>query len=436
MIPGLALSLAAALGFSQEPVALTIDEAVRIGVTRGFTIQTAESVARRSRARVREAQGSLGPTLTVSGTYTRFLQAPTFTGGGQGGSGGAGRIDSKQLQFQAALPIDISGVGRAAIAAARFSESAAREAILAEINNVRANVRFAYFAVLRGEELVRVAQRDEQAAKERLNRGRLQEREGTLAPFDVIRLQTDYFRAQNALTAAENEVARAKNELNLAMSRPIETPLVVQPVAGRPAVPADAEAVVKGALATRPEVRAGENTILALENIARSEQRGTLPSLSLGAVHTRNLNPSAFQQRSSTFGTAAITWPVFDSGVTRARVAQAREDQRQAEIALESLKLNVSLQVRQALVRLNSANEQLRLTEQQIVQADEALRLAQLRYDLGQGILLDVLTAQAEATRARTDNANALYEFWTAYSQLQQAAGQDTVEQPATGGSR
>ena len=198
---------------------------------------------------------------------------------------------------------------------------------------------------------------------------------------------------------------------------------------------AEPDRYIAVALKTRPDLRSAEDRTKFLNFISETERRGTLPSLSLSATHTRTLDPSVNQRDKSTTATAFLSFPIFDSGITRARVAAAKEDERQAQLAVEQIGLAVGLQVRQALVRLENAQQTLEVARKTVEQASEALRIAEVRYEAGEGILLDITDAQLSLTQAKQAVVAARYDYLAAYADLQFAVGTDDLD-AALGGSR
>ncbi len=120
-----------------------------------------------------------------------------------------------------------------------------------------------------------------------------------------------------------------------------------------------------------------------------------------------------------------FTIPLYNSGVTRARAQAARQDEEQSRINLEQIRHLISLDVLNALTRIETASKahEVALKGQDL--ATESLRLAQIRYDEGAGILLDVTTAQSELTRAQGSVVTAKYQYLTAIAALQAATGTD-----------
>jgi outer membrane protein len=86
--------------------------------------------------------------------------------------------------------------------------------------------------------------------------------------------------------------------------------------------------------------------------------------------------------------------------------------------------LSVDVQVRQAYSSLVEAWELVQASGKTVEQAQEALRLANVRYGAGTATQLDVLTSQVALTQARLDQLQAYYGYNVALTTLRQAMGQ------------
>ena len=85
---------------------------------------------------------------------------------------------------------------------------------------------------------------------------------------------------------------------------------------------------------------------------------------------------------------------------------------------------SVDVQVRQAYSSLVEAWELVQASAKTIDQAQEALRLANVRYGVGTATQLDVLTSQVALTEARLNELQAGYGYNVALATLRQAMGQ------------
>jgi outer membrane protein len=99
-----------------------------------------------------------------------------------------------------------------------------------------------------------------------------------------------------------------------------------------------------------------------------------------------------------------------------------------ATLAEEETGLAVQVEVRRALSSLEAATELVRSARQSVAQAEEALRIAQVRYTAGAATQLDLFKVQVEVTTARTSQISALHSYNVSVAQLQRATGATEVE--------
>lgn len=405
---------------SAQGQTLTIEDALRIAEQNAFGVKIAKSEVEKTRQRVAEARGLLGPQVRIDTNYTRNSKEIR-----QGGTVFQ-PLNQASSQLIVSMPFDVTGVLKRGLSASSRAIDVARENLAAERNDLRLIVRSAFFDVLQAQAQVKVFEEALQTAQTAQKNAELEYQQGAKAKVDVLRFQTQTQQAQADLIASQNFLTLAKQAFNNALGRPIETPFEL---AEPPAVPQPGEdeaALVQTAKSNRPELRAFRFNQEVLENLRRAEERGMLPSLNISGVHSQNWSGSGQSgERSSTFAQLNLSVPVWDSGVTRARVKAARQDEEQNKIRWEQTELSISLEVRQALANLTGAKARLDAAQKQVEFAAETYRLALVRYQAGEGIQLEVTDAQTELTRARSLLVSATYDYMTTYAQLQRALGTD-----------
>ncbi len=423
------INMAAILAAAQGGDTLTLDEAIDIATKNAFSIRLQHSQIEKNRQRVRESEGNLGPRVVLSGTYTRFEEeqrmelAPGQSIVTQG-------IDAKQATASLQLPIDISGnIGRV-VRASKANLIASQETLHATRNDVKLAVRRSYLNVLRAEEQIEVAKYAIAEAEERLKNAQTELDAGTKAKIDVIRIEAQLAQAQSDLIVAQNQWTLAKQALNNLLGRPIETEYQTQRVRTLPPAPAvEPTDIDKAAQGARPEAKALSRTQEALAYVRQAAERGLQPTLNMAINYQRNIDPVGFGARENiTTGTLTLNWPVFDSGVTRAQVKQARQDEEQAKIQLEQVRLGISLEVRQALTNMANASARLEVAQRQLAAAEENYRISRVRLASGEGITLEITDALTQLTQARTGVVSARYDYLTAFSELQRAVGSDDLQ--------
>ena len=136
-----------------------------------------------------------------------------------------------------------------------------------------------------------------------------------------------------------------------------------------------------------------------------------LPSVSLVAAagmtpyRQVGLNP-----RYSAIG-VNITVPLTNGGLLSARRAEANLRTLAEEQRLRDLENGIARDVRVAWLDTQAAFLRLDLTEQLQTQAADAADLAQARYDIGLGSIVELGQAQLNKTRAEIESATARYDF-------------------------
>lgn len=423
MIWSIGLVAGAAVASLASP--MTLAEAEALAVQNAFSVRAAQTNVEKAAQVTKQAQGIYAPKFQVEGTYQRYNEKI----GGMPSVGVPGYIDSKQASGSLVFPLDIVGIGRKSVRAAKLSESAQTLGLEAEKRAILNTVRDAYYGVLRAQEQLKVSREALLSSEGRLQVANQKLAVGSLAKYDVLRFETDVTRARASVIDAENGVKLAKNALNSVLARPIDTEFEVVEIADLSTLKTPGEELLRSAPGLRPEVRAGELRVQALALQRQTEEKGLQPSLSLSAVHNLTIDPPPTSKENLTVGVLNLTIPLFDSGITRARVQAARKDEEQAQIQLEQLKLGVSLQVRQALTRLDNAQKQLEVAQKNVEQETEAMRVANLRFEEGMGITLDVITQQESLTRAKVGLVNARYQYLSAFAELQRAVGVDELNE-------
>lgn len=418
----------------QNSTTLTLDQAVALASTQAFSIRTAKVNVGKAQDLVDLAKTGQGLNVSLNGGYTRIEQqgVKQSPGGVGGGFAGGPPQDETKVSLAINQVIDITGALGKAVSQARLNKEAQEMLVLAEVNGVKARVRSAYFQILQADSLIAVQQAEVDAAKERLSKAQVRFNNDAIPKFDVIRFETELRRSEQALINGKLDAALARQNLNNILGRPIETPLDVVPVTGLPSADLNPDTVTQVGLSKRPDLMAAEKSLLALIKVMEREKLGMGPQLSVSASHSEVVGPlSVGAARGQTVAGINVSLPLYDSHSTRTKVRSANKDIENAQIQLELARLGIALEIRSALSRLISAQESLTTAQKTKELSQESLRLAQLRYDENVGLFVDLVTAQAEFTRAANAVVLAEYQYLTAYAELQRAAGSDTLTQTA-----
>jgi outer membrane protein len=419
----LGVTLAFVQSVSQVLKPMTIEEASEIAARNAFSVRTQLSLVEQSRQRLAESRALSGVQVSASGTYTRYSRSQQ----GFGGAGGA-LSDTRSAVISAQLPIDISGYYRNNIRSSKASYGASQNSLRVEILEAKLRAREAFVAVLRAGASVNVAEKSVGDAQAQLEQSEKLYREQAIALVDLARYRAQLTRFKSELVQRQNERQVAEHTFNRELALPIEHPVVLAEVGNLPESSTNADELIKRVLTQRPELLALQETAKAQGYSIQATSAGLRPSLAVSLDYQPKVGNAAFGGAVNA-GTASLTLsiPLFDSGITRARVAAARQEQQQTQIALEQALLTITQEIRDALTNQSSAQTRFQNAVEQQKYAEEVYRISLVRQEAGQGTYVDVVDAATLLAQARLDVVNAHYDHVVAALKLQRAVGESAA---------
>jgi outer membrane protein TolC len=338
-----------------------------------------------------------------------------------------------------------------------------RDAAGAEVENTRADVQLqvldAYLEGVLADRLVAIQDSNLALADARLRQVEQFERSGRAARYDVLRARVERANLEplaiQARGARELALLELRRLTNIPQDRPLRLVTALDPALARAAADAvlrDAAAEDSAWVANLPSVRAARLRVEASRATVRAAGSGYLPTVSLNLVSGYQAFPSTFrpplrfgdletvacpdgsaagrvctQQNGGWFSDRSLgltlSWPVFDGFRTRSDVRQARANQQVAEVQAQQARETALVQAARARTALATARATFEAGRQTAAEAEEAFRLATLRYGRGLGTQLDVSDAQLALLTARTNEARAASELYLAAAGVARALG-------------
>ena len=403
---------------------LTLEEAVSRALASQERIAVARAGLERSDAAVGEAWSGALPALSGSASFARSKREIALVGGIPTATGAYSNLYSATAQLS--QPLFTGGAVWNGVAAARARRGASAEDLRTsrQLTVYRAS-RFYYDAAL-AREVHKVVQASYELAKRHYEEMQAREKAGTASKFDLL-------RAKVAMQNQEAEVINADNSARLAQAAllretglPQETELELVTGFGAPSpAPALAE-VLRAAAENRPELASAGLGVKAQESTVRAAYSGYLPNISATASWGGSSGDDPFQNDNFTEGgTVGVQaqWTLFDGFLTRARVAENKADLARLEYAAAGLRRDIDLEVRQALLNLESARQFIASQGANVEEAGEALRLAEARQKAGAGTELDIQDARTALEQARLNYAKSLYQYSVARLDINKATG-------------
>jgi outer membrane protein len=394
---------------AQRGKTLTLEEAEAIGLKNNPQITVGKLQALQAHQTVREVRSALMPQINLD------LTGVGADGGSRISAGtlADGRVYSRLAGGVTATQL-ITDFGRTTnlVASSQYQAKAADENAIATKQQIILAVDQQFYSALENKALLQVAK---ETVKERqlfadqikaLTDAKLK------SDIDLAFAKVDLARAKLLLLDAQDNYEAALTTLSAVLGYPDRQDFApVEPsLAISPPVP-DAAPLIQQALDQRPEVRSLRNEVLSAEKFSRSEHDLWWPTVS--AIGTVGGAPVRDPNITSWYGAAGVNMsiPVFNGFQFNARAKSAELGAQAQQKRLQDLQDNVARDVRNGWLGTRDAYERLSVTQQLREEANLALELAQARYKLGLGTIVEFSQAELQKTDADIQDTDAHYRY-------------------------
>jgi outer membrane protein len=419
----------------QADETLTLAQCLQIALENNPQILIAEGQVEVSQAQTYGSYTGILPTITASiinGNRTTSGDRPQILEGVVIGAvpGGTRTNYSNQLALQYTLYN--GGQNWNSIRRNKQLEVNSKYNVSNTENQVVGNVKTQYYNLLRAIRLKEVTDEQVKLSEEQLRRSQSMYEIGSVAKVDVLQARAQLGQVRITLYNQQKAVSQGKANLNNAMGIDINTPLnPVDPIDGNimasPAPMSLTDATTM-ALQQNPTIQRDTGGIQAADLQTKQARGGLWPTIRGGVTYSRN--GVAFRD---VYGNYSNNWnlgfninvslPILNGTQTYANIQSAQAQQMIAEETLNQTKRATRLSIRQSLLDLETSRQVIELSNENIVASDEGLRLAEERYRVGSGTLLDVFNAQVTLAQAKSALVIAQYDYLIAQGTLDLALG-------------
>ncbi|MGA7377829.1 MAG: TolC family protein [Candidatus Sulfotelmatobacter sp.] len=418
---------AQAAGAPGAPIRLTRTQAEQLALKNNPRISVGRLLALAQHQIYRESRAAELPN---------FNGAVTAVDGNEGSRIGAGSLTASRLLEHAGAGVVLSQLitdfGRTMnlVSSAKLQEKAQNANALATTEDIVLATDQAFYNALQAQALLKVAQQtvttrgSVQHQIDELTKNKLK------STLDLSFADVNLSQAKLLQLDAENNVNSTIAALTaiLGFDKQISYELTEEETQ-LPSPPPDLDVLINTALQQRPDLQALTYNQQAAEKFHRAQQEQLLPTISaLGIAGVTPVRPDCFGGPvcssnyfiSSWYGAIGVNMnvPIFNGFLFSAEASEANYRAKAAKENTRDLRDNVVRDVRTAWLAANTAFQRVGVEAELAKEADLGLTLAQGRYQLGLGSIVELSQAQLNQTDAAIGYVNAEYQYRLSLSTL------------------
>ncbi|MBZ5636829.1 MAG: TolC family protein [Acidobacteriia bacterium] len=395
---------------AQQAMALTLADAERLAIQNNPQFAAARLSALASYQVPIEVRAGMMPTVSGAVTGVGADSGSRLAAGALNNPVVYNRLGTGLLVNQ--LVTDFGRTG-SLIASAKLHAQAEDQVTETARADILVATARAYFAVLRGNAVLQVAQQTVSARQLVSDQITALFNSQLKSQLDVSFANVNLADAKLLLAQAQNDLRSSEAALAAAIGLSAQTSFSLSEEALPSALPDQVDPLIQQALQDRPELKDLRLEQSAAERFAKAEHALNYPTV--GVAGTAGFVPAGETAVPGRYGAIGlnVNIPVFNGGLFRARQTEAELRAQAATEHVNDLTNRVTRDVRFAYFDARTAFERLGLTAQLLQQAELALDLARGRYDLGLSSIIELSQAQLNLTSAQIANTSAKYDYQT-----------------------
>ena len=460
---------------SDVPVVITLEQALEIALSENVAVKVADMEIQRTQYAKKGSYAALYPQIDMSGAYQRTIKKQVMymdfdmssLGGAMGGGEGTELPDGGELPDGVEIP-DTGGetpsapsmsdgleVGRwntwsAGVSAAmplvnaqlwkslKISgldvELAVEKARSSRLDMVT-QVKNAYFATLLSKEAFNVYKQVYENAVQNLAETQKKYDAQKASDMELLRAKTTVANAIPNVYNAEGSVILALWQLKAVLGVDLDMNL---DVAGKLE---DWSQQMFYDIHQHDSISLDQNTTMKqlaiqaemLAETIKVQQYANIPSLAVAFnfsynAMTNDFNFSEYRWTPYSYVGLSLNIPIFAGGKRYQQIRQAKNQYEQVKLQTVNTERQLKIAIRQSLNTMETSMKSYYAAKDAVASAQKGYDIVERSYQVGRSTLIEVNDAQLALTQAQLAQSQAVYNFLTAKSQLEQTLGQDFVK--------
>ena len=394
---------------NSEPT-LTLPQAQALAIKNNPQISVGRLTVLASHEVTRQVRSNLWPTAAVSLTGVDSEPGSRITAGG---------LNNPVIYERAAVGATVTQLiydfGRTTnlVASANLAEKAEAQNAVATKEQVLLAVNQAFYNALQTQAVLSVAQETVNERQTVANQVNELYKNKLKSELDLSFANVNLAQAKLLLLDAQNNdnAARATLSMVLGFSN-LQSYRLVEDSSPTPAPPANVDDLIATAFSTRPEILSLDFQAESANKFRIAERDLLFPNIrALGVIGDTPFGvPPVVNNWYGAVG-ANMEIPIFNGFLYPARAHEARLRAEATSERLRDIRDTIARDVRTSWLNANTAYQRLDVTQQLLQEANLGLSLAQTRYKMGLGSIVELSQAQLQQTQAQISYVQAGYDY-------------------------
>jgi outer membrane protein TolC len=397
----------------------TLEECIEIALTENTTLARAREEVRGAGADVMSSWSSVLPHVSADLRRRNELVASSefddFTSKTTSGS-----VSLSQTLLDGSAFARIAGSSRSRTAAELSLESTERDIVF--------QTKEAYYGLLRLVQLRDVQSEAVELAREQARKTQSLFDLGSASRSDLLKAKVQVGEAELTLISAEKSAELARAGLALVLGVDVTTDIEAVDPSGSFAEAEILDFNLEEALASRPDIKAWDQLLVAARRSLLAAKAGRWPDLGVSVSYSRGTDSldEFFDGVTDDYTRSvglSLSVPIFNGLATKASVDNGKSLLRSYEISVRNARLQAAYEIESARLSVEEGTRSVSVAEDAVLQAEEDLKVSEERFRLRAASMLELIDARVAYSRARAGLVNARYDYEIAKAELRLALG-------------
>lgn len=401
----------------QKIPVLALEDCIKMALENNPSIMSSIANTKIYHTKIGQAWSNFFPKVGVGIGYTRNKFLPLFfkPSISKYNSYTMPSIDAEWMIFD-------FGKTKAQVDIAKKTHQATEEDLQETVNTTIYNVKNAFYSLLFALQQEKVWQSSVEQYEISLEQAKAYYEIGTKPKIDVYTAEYNLSNAKLGHIKAQNEIHLAYAELNNAMGLPEYANYELAEELTLKKYDLKLDNLLEEAMEVRPGLMAAKKKAEASKHLVTASKRAFLPDLKLSG----NFTQGGLTANSGEYGYALggnLAYSMTNFALLKKQVDEANATADKDIADYEVTRQKVYLDVKQAYIQLKNAKENVPVSKNALIQAQEQFNLARGRYKVGMGDVIELKDAETTYRNAQLDYYKALLDYNISAANLERVVG-------------